>query len=325
MYENQAYIGKIILIESIPEADFIESVIVVCGKGGKWRGTVLKDQFKCGDLCTVFLPDSILPQRPEYLFMQKHKYRVKMCRFKGVPSEVLIMSMQCSGQLGDDVTYILNVSKYVKPIPVNLAGDILDNFPSFIPKTDEPNWQSSPELFQSMMGKRCYVTLKMDGSSTTAYKYNGHFGVCSRNLELKEDENNGYWKLANKYNLREELAEGYAIQFETCGPKINKNALKLTELHAYGFYVYNINERRYLNFLETCEFFVTLKFPMTHIYRNCFYFDDLFYHNPDQILFDQFGFSESRKNYEGFVIRQYNEEDYQKKSFKVLNLEYKNQ
>jgi tRNA-binding EMAP/Myf-like protein len=38
MNDSLVYVGKIIHVEKIPDADFIISVTVVCGKGGKWKG-----------------------------------------------------------------------------------------------------------------------------------------------------------------------------------------------------------------------------------------------------------------------------------------------
>ena len=69
--ENIAYVGKIITINPIEGADFIVSATVVCGKGGKWMGTVKKDQFKVDDLVEVYLQAELLPETPEVEFMKK--------------------------------------------------------------------------------------------------------------------------------------------------------------------------------------------------------------------------------------------------------------
>ena len=244
------YVGKIISIEQIEGADFIVAATVVCGEGGKWRGIVQKDQFEVNDKCLVYLPDAIIPPNNDMKFMEKHKWRVKMCRFKGVPSEVLIMPYSGSENIGFDITSWTGVTKYFKPVPAHLQGLAKGHFPSFIPKTDEPNYQRHPEEVQKLIGQQYYVSEKADGSSTTVYKWKGEFGVCSRNLELVEDEKNGYWMMANKYNLRDKLPEGIAIQFETCGPGIQSNPMGLTEISAFAFGAYNIAERRHLNIDE---------------------------------------------------------------------------
>ena len=48
---NLAYLGQVTTIYPIPEADLIESLEVVCGKGGRWRGTAKKAEFAVGELC----------------------------------------------------------------------------------------------------------------------------------------------------------------------------------------------------------------------------------------------------------------------------------
>ena len=66
---KQVYIGKVVDVIEIPGAEKIESLEVVCGPGGKWRGCAQKGEFKKDDLCTVFLQDSLLPQIEEFKFM----------------------------------------------------------------------------------------------------------------------------------------------------------------------------------------------------------------------------------------------------------------
>jgi len=55
-----AYIGKIVEVNPIVGADFIDSYTVVCGEGGKWMGTSQKGM-KVGSLVEVYLQDCIVP------------------------------------------------------------------------------------------------------------------------------------------------------------------------------------------------------------------------------------------------------------------------
>lgn len=263
MSEGLVFCGKIIAMEPIPDADFIVATTVVCGAGGKWRSVVRKADFSLGDKCIVYLPDAQIPENDSMSFMEATHWRVKMRRYKGVPSEVVIMpySPECRAEIGGDVTAHFGVTKYVKPIPASLAGIAKGDFPSFIPKTDEPNFQKSDELIAMLIGHPYYITEKADGSSTTAYKYKGEFGVCSRNLELIEESTNGYWEIANRYNLRENLPEGFALQWETCGPKIQKNPMGYKRAEGLAFSVYDINKRQYLDLSDYIDFCQRLKFP----------------------------------------------------------------
>jgi RNA ligase (TIGR02306 family) len=180
--------------------------------------------------------------------MEKHGYRVRMAKFRGMPSEALIMPQTIDGQVGDDVTEQAGVAKYEKPIPTCLAGEVYGDFPRFIPKTDEPNFQSVPEMVEAIKGLLYYATVKIDGSSGTAYRYDGHFGVCSRNWELKETDGNAFWRCMTE--PWRNIPEGYAVQFEVAGPGIQGNPMGLKQILPFCFQVWNIREKRYLNFHE---------------------------------------------------------------------------
>lgn len=214
-----ATIGRITELTPIENADRIVSATVVCGHAGKWMGVVQKGEFNVGDKCEVFLQDAVLPPDPRWEFMEKYHWRVRMQRFRGVPSECLIVPAawfldMC--EVGDDIAEVEQVTKYEKAIPAQLQGDIYGNFPSFIPKTDEPNFQAVPEIVQALVGHPWVATVKYDGTSCTAYLHEGHFGVCSRNWEMKPG-NNIYWKMVEKYKLEDQLIDDLALQFEIIG------------------------------------------------------------------------------------------------------------
>lgn len=320
------YIGKVIQIDEIKGADYIVCATVVCGRGGKWQGIVKKHDFECGSLCVVYLPDSIIPPCKSMDFMQATNWRVKMRRFRGAPSEVVIMpyasiirnNVQFDFCIGFDLTELVGVKKYYKPIPANLASNAKGNFPVFIPKTDEDNYQRIPEVVGTLQGHPYYVTEKADGSSTTAYKYKGQFGLCSRNWELQFKENNGFWQIAQKYDVENKLPEGYAIQWETCGPGIQSNPMGLKEISGFAFSVYNIVEQRYLNMHEFISFCNDIKFPTVKILEKNAIFDKLCL---TTIADRQYP---NGMPAEGVVIRSINNLLVHKPiSFKVINLNYK--
>ena len=262
------YIGKIIAIDTIPGADQIVSATVVCGQGGKWKGVVRKAELGLGDMCEVYLPDSLLPEDNErFAFMKASHFRVRMRRFKGAPSEVLIMPTDMDMDIGTDITPFRGVSKYHKPIPVHLQGKAKGDFPGFIPKTDELNYQRYGELVDALVGKPYYITEKCDGSSTTAFKYKGEFGLCSRNLELQKDANNGFWKVCDKYGIEEKLREGIALQWETCGPGIQSNPMGLKEIDGFAFSGYDISKQAYMSMYEVRAMCKELGFPFCKVIK----------------------------------------------------------
>lgn len=230
-----AVIGKIIETKPIHGADLIIQATVVCGDAGKWSGVVSKET-QVGDIVTVFLQDAVLPPNDRWAFMEKHKWRVRMARFKGVPSECLIVSGAPDMPPGTDLTEALDVTKYEKPIPAGMAGDMVGAFPSFLPKTDEPNFQTVD--FAELMKQPFYATEKADGSSCTAWVDEDGLHVASRNWELREFTKTGasnvYWVVARKYKL-EAMPLGTAIQFEVVGPGVQSNPMGLLMLEGRMF------------------------------------------------------------------------------------------
>lgn len=230
-----AVVGKIIEVAPIKGADFIVQATVVCGKSGKWSG-VTGLSAKVGDLVTVFLQDAVLPPSDRWAFMEKHKWRVRMARFKGAPSECLIVPGPVEGLPGDDLTDLLGVTKHEKPAPQGIGGDAVGSFPSFLPKTDEPNFQKVD--FEKLLTSPHYITEKADGTSCTAWVDEDGLHVASRNLELKEftatGASNVYWQTARLYKL-EAMPAGTAVQFEIIGPKIQSNPHGLTNCEGRMF------------------------------------------------------------------------------------------
>ena len=241
MKKSLAVVGRITKTASIPGADLIIQAVVVCGESGKWSG-VVSNATQVGDMVTVFLQDAILPPSDRWAFMERHKWRVRMARFKGVPSECLIVSGAPDMPPGTDLTEALGVTKYEKPIPAGMGGDAVGAFPSFLPKTDEPNFQTVE--FAELMAQPFYVTEKADGSSCTAWYDGAGLHVASRNWELKEltatGAHNVYWSTARQYKL-EELPTGMAVQFEVVGPGVQGNPMGLKELEGRLFGAFHQN------------------------------------------------------------------------------------
>lgn len=237
-----AVIGKIVELNAITGADRIVHAVVVCGDSGKWSG-VVGLLHHVGELVTVFLQDAVLPPNERWVFMEKFGHRVRMARFKGVASECVIIPGAPELPVGTDLTEALGVMKYSKPLPASLAGDAVGSFPSFIPKTDEPNFQTVPELVDRTSQDAWVATLKCDGSSCTAWNdADGNLHVASRNLELREFNANGagnsYWRAARKYDMSQ-LPVGMALQFEIVGPGIQSNPMGITDVEGRAFTLHN--------------------------------------------------------------------------------------
>jgi len=167
---------------------------------------------------------------------------------------------------GVDVTSFLNILKYEKPVSVELAGQAIGHIPGFLIVTDEDNLRTYPDAVPELYSRPYYITRKDDGCSGTFFIKGGVFGVCSRRIHLKENDTNGFWKIARKYDIENVLRKAFpdtdiAIQGEIVGPGIQKNKLGLTELELHIFNVFEIVSRYYLNYDKLVEFSNTYKIP----------------------------------------------------------------
>jgi RNA ligase (TIGR02306 family) len=258
---------KLVSVQQITEILPIEGADkIVCVKILGWQCVALKTEFNLNDRCVFFEIDSVLPIAQWNAHLRKElekKLRVKTIRLRGTLSQGLALpvSLLPDGdyEVGQDVTQLVGVEKYEPYIPAHLAGISRGNFPSFLHKTDETRLQSVPEVLQEAIDKRLLLvgTLKMDGTSFTSYLRDGEFGVCSRNLNLKETEDNAHWKLARKLKLEEILrSEGknICVQGEMVGPGIQANRLGLSEIDLYLFNLYDIDTGKYAGYNELVAF-----------------------------------------------------------------------
>jgi RNA ligase (TIGR02306 family) len=266
-----ATIRKIKDIQPIEGADAIE-VATVDG----WKVVVKKNEFKKGDLVIYFEIDSWVPYNVAP-FLSKGKApkeykgvlgnRLKTVRLRGQLSQGLVLPIEIDCGLvveeGDDVTEILGIQKWEPPANPQLAGLTRGNFPSEIPRTDQQRIQNLSKQFNKLVNENEHweVTEKLHGSSATFYlKSDGEFVVCSRNINLKEDDNNLYWKIARELRVEEKLKEYFldyntyntydrytpvAIQGEIIGEGINGNQYGIKGQDFYVFDIYLPELNRY--------------------------------------------------------------------------------
>ncbi len=337
MERKLASLQKIVATGPIKDADRIEMIQVL-----GWYLVVKKDEFKVGDLCVYFEVDSMLPIREEFEFLRKSSYngrldafRVKTMKMRGQISQGIAMPLSILGdesdlEEGDDVTDILGVTKYEMPISPQLQGQVKGSFPSFIPKTDEIRIQSVPDVLGRHLETRMVITEKLDGTSATFfYDHIGdEFGVCSRNLQLKETEENTYWKMARSLDLENKIKnvfpnQSIAIQGEIVGPGIQQNKYKLTEHKFFMYHGIDIERWEYLShrgFVYMAQLLELETVPIIDVdfHLNGFSIDHLVVQASGSSML----YNIAR---EGIVIKAANEEtDHEigRLSFKVINPEF---
>jgi len=271
-----ASVVKIVDIQPIVGAD---AIMVAKVKG--WNVVVKVNEYKVGDLAVYYEIDSFLPIRPQFEFLRKSSYkrmgssegfRLKTIRLRNTVSQGLLTPIPegiIDPKEGDDLTEALDIVKYEPPIPAQLAGKIKGTFPSFIPKTDETRIQNfESDIGFVPVGERVYVTEKLDGTSFTCYFNNGVFGVCGRNWELTETNDNSLWRMANMLELKEKLTKygkNIAIQGELVGNGINGNLYELKEHKLYFFTGYDIDKGRRMFFDELEWLLFRFEVPMVPV------------------------------------------------------------
>ena len=256
-----AKIVKIDELNPIEGADKIEVATV-----GGWKVVAQKGLYNVGDLAVYFEIDSWIPNTLAPFLTKPGQYpkvfegiegeRLKTIRLRGQLSQGLLMPLDeacknIESELfeGLDVTVPLGILKWEKAVPAQLAGQVKGNFPTQIPKTDQERVQNLKKELASCEGAVFEVTEKLEGSSMTCYKIDGVFGVCSRNLDLKRDENNSFWKTAIFLDIENKMSfsDNFAIQGELIGPGVQGNIYNLNHLEFRVFDIYDIKEGKYLN------------------------------------------------------------------------------
>ena len=279
-------VRKLASVRRIEAIDVIEGADnIVCATVDGWKLVTQKsNNFAPGDLVVYFEIDSFLPAIEKFEFLRKSSlkvmdgvegFRLRTIKLRGQISQGLILPMSeffghdengwyqlvsyCYPEFtrvydideGFDLTNPLGVKKWEAPLHPSLAGKARGNFPEFIRKTDQDRIQNVFKYLRRHKDVTSYeVTLKLDGSSMTAYSKSGYVGVCSRNLDLTETDDNAFWKVARKTKLVEALeayGKNIAVQGELMGPGVQGNRENLKELELYVFDVYDIDAGEYLD------------------------------------------------------------------------------
>ncbi len=264
-----ASIRRIADIRPIPDADAIE-VAVVDG----WKVVVKKGEYSVGDLAVYLEIDSWVPHEVAPFLSKGQTPRnyngvigekLRTVKLRGQVSQGLLLKIQDLGENmrsvgnvfwvdgtyteGDDFTEQLGVQKWEPEIPAQLQGQVRGLFPThLIPKTDQERIQNCFAEIEAKGDVTYEVTLKLDGTSCTIFRWEGELRVCSRNLELKvndENKDNTLVRMALKYGHR--VPNGVAVQGEIMGPGVQGNREQFKEHELFVFDIYDIDNQFYID------------------------------------------------------------------------------
>ena len=322
MERKLASIRKISEIWPIEGSDFIELARI-----NGWNVVVKKGEFQVNDFCIYCEIDSILPEKEPFEFLKSKKYRIKTQKIRGVLSQGIAFPLnilwkgkfiedksQISNfKLGDEITDIIGIKKYEPKSSIKMGGEIKSKFIEGVPKTDAERIQNlTKELIRwQEHNLEFIVTEKLDGTSSTFAYINGEYNVCSRNLNLKEDDENIYWKISRKYNIQsyiEKINKNIAIQGEIIGPGIQKNKYDLKEQMLYLFSIFDYDNQKYLDWSKIQDISNYIGIPIVPII-----FDNIFIHHYtiDELIKNADGKSKINKNVyrEGLIYNCFNFKD----------------
>lgn len=286
-------LATIQIIESLTPIDGADNIEVARCLG--WNVVVKKGEFNVGDNVIYCEVDSLLPaDNPYFDFLAPrgtkkvdvggkiHEgYRLRTIRLRGQISQGLcvptaVLSAGGDYTVGQDVTDELGIVKYepdLSHMNSGIGGKVKGLFPAFIPKTDEQRIQSMPALLDKLKhAGPIYVTEKLDGTSCTIYVRDGEVNVCSRNLNMLEDEEGKqvHWKAGRACGLIDtmerdpEFFGSYAFQGEVMGGKVQGNKLALAT-NFYLYSIYSVSDGEYLDAEEVRAWSEQLKIPMVPI------------------------------------------------------------
>lgn len=162
-----------------------------------WSVIVKKDEFKVWDQCVYIEIDSVLPEKPEFEFLRKNKFRIRTMKMSGVISQGICFPLSIlpigTYSKNQDVTNTIGVTQYAPAMDTETSNVTQANkakfpkwlmkikffrrivykfdhreskgFPSFISKTDETRIQNMPWVLEN---KDAWIaTEKVDGQSGT--------------------------------------------------------------------------------------------------------------------------------------------------------------
>lgn len=286
-----ASIQRILSLNPIPEADNIEVATILGWHVVVQKGLYKVGDLVVYVEVDSILPEKpeFEFMRPRKFKVKTVKLRGQISQGIVFPLSILPLysGKQSDYREDADVTEALEITKYEPELPANMRGMARSKyrykypalpdtfyriarmlmtdkafkkylliasgttFPDFIPKTDETRVQVLQPLLSKHKGALCYVAEKLDGSSITCYLKDGEFGVCSRNVDLKDELGNVFWDTVHAMDIEAKMRSycndsNWAIQGELIGEGIQGNKLKIKGHTIRFFNVFDIDMQEYL-------------------------------------------------------------------------------
>lgn len=186
-------------VEPHPNADKLDICVV---KG--WQVVTRKGEFKDGDTCVYFPPDTVLSKEwtdrfgvTSYCQEREQGMRIRQTRLRGEPSFGLVVPNLEGFILGSSVVAYYGAVKYEPPV-LGMAGDILGpNHPMFPCYTDIEDLNNFPDILRP--DEFVCITEKIHGTNCRVGLVEGTWMAGSHRYPRKMPETekeqaaNWYW------------------------------------------------------------------------------------------------------------------------------------
>lgn len=182
---HQVTVLKLGPLEKHPNADKLEIAKI-------WGYTCVTQAgaFKEGDLVAYIPPDSVVPNTPEFAFLNGHN-RIKVKKLRGIVSQGFLIPAPPGVKEGDNVAEIVGVTHYDPPEPFSTGGD--NKTPAgYRPTYDVDSFFRYSHLFKQ--GETVVVTEKVHGANARFACVDDQMYCGSRTGWKKESAENLWWK-----------------------------------------------------------------------------------------------------------------------------------
>ena len=203
-----------ITVHPHPNADRLEYAQV-----GLYNVVVPKGAYTTGDE-VFYIPEfAVLPENLittlglEGKLAGSKANRVKPIKLRGLLSQGLVAPLTVLDEVDRDMrdfAEALKIEKWEPVIPTALAGEV-ESAPELTRWIDIENIKKFPDMF--VEGEHVVIDEKVHGTCTcvtvtnpaqeNAEVFVTSKGIGAKNLALKENANNAYWRMFHKFNIKE--------------------------------------------------------------------------------------------------------------------------
>jgi RNA ligase (TIGR02306 family) len=232
MSEFKVEVVKINSVVPHPNADRLDLVMF---EGMAYQVVIAKGKFQVGDLAYYFPIDSVIPDcyLDKFEIRTYYHKKIKATKLRGIFSEGLLVEVSADfdGQVGDDYTERLGITKYEYPVPATMNGEIEGQIGQY--KFPSPEHL---KRYQDVLiaGEEVVITEKIHGTNfSVLVEPDGEVKIASHRYFWKDNDENSRMVYLQTYhhsqalqNLPDDVqvfGEIYGVQDLKYGLKDGKN------------------------------------------------------------------------------------------------------